>query len=157
MAMSRTITMFHYLHRPLPALLTSVMDNQSFTNSLWQAQTIHKSRESLYTPLLSMLCKSVKTTGLPRPQAHSCHLRKALLINLVIKTALLSSDKEPHQNLIMMIKWALDCSLMRPIAMNIEWDYSYYQPWSDNEWLVDEIIAMREETLMAQNEDITMQ
>jgi len=41
--------------------------------------------------------------------------------------------------------------------MNIEWDYSYYQPWSDNEWLVDEMIAMREETLMAQNEDITMQ
>ena len=27
-------------------------------------------------------------------------------------------------------------------VMNIEWDYSYYQPWSDNEWLVDEIIAM---------------
>jgi len=42
-------------------------------------------------------------------------------------------------------------------VMNIEWDYSYYQPWSDNEWLVDKIIAMREETLMAQNEDITMQ
>jgi len=41
--------------------------------------------------------------------------------------------------------------------MNIEWDYSYYQPWSDNEWLVDEMIAMQEETLMAQNEDITMQ
>ena len=41
--------------------------------------------------------------------------------------------------------------------MNIEWDYSYYQPWSDNEQLVDEIIAMQEETLMAQNEDITMQ
>ena len=40
---------------------------------------------------------------------------------------------------------------------NIEWDYSYYQPWSDNEWLVDEMIAMREEALMAQNEDITMQ
>ena len=42
-------------------------------------------------------------------------------------------------------------------VMNIEWDYSYYQPWSDNKWLVDEIIAMREETLMAQNENITMQ
>jgi len=41
--------------------------------------------------------------------------------------------------------------------MNIEWDYSYYQPWSDNEWLVDKMIAMQEETLMAQNEDITMQ
>jgi len=42
-------------------------------------------------------------------------------------------------------------------VMNIEWDYSYYQPWSDNEWLVDEIIAIQEEVLMAQNEDITMQ
>ena len=42
-------------------------------------------------------------------------------------------------------------------VMNIKWDYSYYQPWSDNEWLVDEIIAMREEMLMVQNEDITMQ
>jgi len=41
--------------------------------------------------------------------------------------------------------------------MNIEWDYSYYQPWSDNEWLVDEMIAMREETLVEQSEDITMQ
>jgi len=42
-------------------------------------------------------------------------------------------------------------------VMNIEWDYSYYQPWSDNEWLVDEMIAMQEEALMAQNENITMQ
>ena len=42
-------------------------------------------------------------------------------------------------------------------VMNIEWNYSYYQPWSDNEWLVNEMIAMREEALMAQNEDITMQ
>ena len=29
--------------------------------------------------------------------------------------------------------------------MNIEWDYNYYQPWSDNEWLVDEILAMLDE------------
>jgi len=42
-------------------------------------------------------------------------------------------------------------------VMNIKWDYSYYQPWSDNEWLVDEMIAIREETLMAQNKDITIQ
>jgi len=35
-------------------------------------------------------------------------------------------------------------------AMNIEWDYNYYQPWSDNEWLVDEILAILDE-------DITMQ
>ena len=41
--------------------------------------------------------------------------------------------------------------------MNIKWDYSHYQPWSDNEWLVDKIIAMQEEMLMVQNKDITMQ
>jgi len=35
-------------------------------------------------------------------------------------------------------------------VMNIEWDYNYYQPWSDNEWLVDEMLAMLDE-------DITMQ
>jgi len=28
--------------------------------------------------------------------------------------------------------------------MNIEWNYSYYQPWSDNEWLVDEIVRRME-------------
>ena len=43
------------------------------------------------------------------------------------------------------------------LVMNIEWDYNYYQPWSDNEWLVDEMTAMREEVLMVQNKDITMQ
>jgi len=32
----------------------------------------------------------------------------------------------------------------------IKWDYGYYQPWSDNEWLVDEIMALL-------NKDITMQ
>ena len=26
--------------------------------------------------------------------------------------------------------------------MNIEWDYNYYQPWSDNEWLVDEMLVL---------------
>ena len=35
-------------------------------------------------------------------------------------------------------------------VMNIEWDYNCYQPWSDNEWLVDEMLAMLDE-------DITMQ
>jgi len=40
--------------------------------------------------------------------------------------------------------------LQIPSIMNIEWDYNYYQPWSDNEWLVDEMLAMLDE-------DITMQ
>jgi len=35
-------------------------------------------------------------------------------------------------------------------VMNIEWDYSYYQLWLDNEWLVDEMMVLL-------NEDITIQ
>ena len=35
-------------------------------------------------------------------------------------------------------------------VMNIEQDYNYYQPWSDNEQLVDKMLAMLDE-------DITMQ
>jgi len=31
--------------------------------------------------------------------------------------------------------------------MNIKWDYNYYQPWSDNEWLVDEMLAMQDEDI----------
>ena len=41
-------------------------------------------------------------------------------------------------------------SLNSQTVMNIEWDYTYYQPWSDNEWLVDEMLAMLDE-------DVTMQ
>jgi len=33
--------------------------------------------------------------------------------------------------------------------MNIKWDYGYYQPWSNNEWLVDEMLALLDK-------DITM-
>jgi len=36
-------------------------------------------------------------------------------------------------------------------VMNIEWDYSYYQPWSDNKWLVDKMLAMQEEMLRTQD------
>jgi len=35
-------------------------------------------------------------------------------------------------------------------VMNIEWDYNYYQPWSDNKWLVDEMLAMLDEDVMMQ-------
>ena len=31
--------------------------------------------------------------------------------------------------------------------MNIEWDYNYYQPWSDNEWLVDKMLAILDENI----------
>jgi len=42
------------------------------------------------------------------------------------------------------------CSYPRPPVMNIEWDYNYYQPWSDNEWLVDEMLAMLDEDIIMQ-------
>jgi len=35
-----------------------------------------------------------------------------------------------------------------PFVMNIEWDYNYYKPWSDNEWLVDEMLAMLDEDII---------
>jgi len=35
-------------------------------------------------------------------------------------------------------------------VMNVKWDYGYYQPWSDNEWLVDEMLVLLDK-------DITMQ
>jgi len=30
----------------------------------------------------------------------------------------------------------------KEVIMNIEWDYNYYQPWSDNEWLVDKMLVV---------------
>jgi len=35
-------------------------------------------------------------------------------------------------------------------VMNIEWNYNYYQPWSDNKWIVNEMLVLLDE-------DITMQ
>ena len=35
-------------------------------------------------------------------------------------------------------------------VMNIEWDYNYYQPWSDNEWLVDKMLAVLDEDIIIQ-------
>jgi len=31
--------------------------------------------------------------------------------------------------------------------MNIEWDYNYYQPWSDNKWLVGKMLVLLDEVL----------
>jgi len=39
---------------------------------------------------------------------------------------------------------------MRVNVMNIKWDYNYYQPWSDNEWLVDEMLAILNEGIIMQ-------
>ena len=35
-------------------------------------------------------------------------------------------------------------------VMNIKWDYNYYQPWSDNGQLVDEMLAMLDENIIMQ-------
>jgi len=29
--------------------------------------------------------------------------------------------------------------------MELHWDYDYYQPWTNNKWMVEEMIAIREE------------
>ena len=34
--------------------------------------------------------------------------------------------------------------------MNIEWDYNYYQLWSDNKWLVNEMLVMLDENIIMQ-------
>jgi len=34
--------------------------------------------------------------------------------------------------------------------MNIKWDYGYYQPWSNNEWLVDKMLVMLDENITMQ-------
>jgi len=26
--------------------------------------------------------------------------------------------------------------------MNLQWDYDHYQPWSDNKWLVEEMLVL---------------
>ena len=36
------------------------------------------------------------------------------------------------------------------IVINIEWDYSYYQPWSDNKQLVDKMLALLDEDIAMQ-------
>jgi len=41
-------------------------------------------------------------------------------------------------------------SLLDSYVMNIEWDYNYYQPWSNHKWLVDEMMAMLDEDIIMQ-------
>jgi len=45
---------------------------------------------------------------------------------------------------------SLGIQLFGEDVMNIEWDYNYYQPWSDNEWLVDKMLAMLDKDVMMQ-------
>ena len=30
-------------------------------------------------------------------------------------------------------------------VMELYWDYDYYQPWTNNEWMVNEMLAIRDE------------
>jgi len=46
--------------------------------------------------------------------------------------------------------WDTLLNLPRCSVMSIEWDYNYYQPWSDNEWLVDEMLAMLDKNVTMQ-------
>jgi len=39
---------------------------------------------------------------------------------------------------------------LKGYVMNIEWDYNYYQPWSDNKWLVDEMLAILDKDIIMQ-------
>ena len=34
--------------------------------------------------------------------------------------------------------------------MNIEQDYGYYQPWSDNEWLINKMLALLDKDIIMQ-------
>jgi len=45
---------------------------------------------------------------------------------------------------------SLESAMYSPTIMNTKWDYNYYQPWSDNKWLVNEMLALLDK-------DITMQ
>ena len=29
--------------------------------------------------------------------------------------------------------------------IELHWDYNYYQPWTDNKWIVEEIMTIRDE------------
>ena len=30
--------------------------------------------------------------------------------------------------------------------MELHWDYDYYQPWTSNKWIVEEILVIRNKT-----------
>jgi len=46
--------------------------------------------------------------------------------------------------------WWFPKDLLGLRVMNIEWDYNYYQPWSDNKWLVDKMLVMLDEDIIMQ-------
>ena len=39
----------------------------------------------------------------------------------------------------------LTTALVAECVMELHWDYDYYQLWTDNKWIVEEIIVIRDE------------
>jgi len=75
-------------------------------------------------------------------------MRRALIAMPGHYCSLTSSNKVNEES----ISWRMmgETKNDRATVMNIEWDYNYYQPWSDNEWLVDEMLAMLDEDIIMQ-------
>ena len=38
----------------------------------------------------------------------------------------------------------VSCQGNTECIMELHWDYDYYQPWTDNEWIVEEIMAIKD-------------
>ena len=36
------------------------------------------------------------------------------------------------------------CIGQRASVMELHWDYDYYQPWTDNKWIVEEMMAVKD-------------
>ena len=51
-------------------------------------------------------------------------------------------DEDISQNSRLLLKESIATFQITLFVMNIEWNYGYYQPWSDNKWLVDEMLAI---------------
>ena len=63
-----------------------------------------------------------------------------------------SQTATDHPNIISQVFEQKKKALLKLIdnVMNIEQNYNYYQLWSNNEWLVDEILAMLDEDITIQ-------
>jgi len=34
-------------------------------------------------------------------------------------------------------------NFQEPSTMELHWDYDYYQPWTDNEWIIEEMLTIQ--------------
>ena len=55
--------------------------------------------------------------------------------------------KDPSRSLILISEDSP--GVLCPVALT-KWDYGYYQPWSDNEWLVDEMMVLMDKNITMQ-------